>query len=360
MPENKNKSYKPEISFLNVLLCLIVVFIHVSSSPVTDSDKTTWQYAAVMIPWRLAAFATQGFIMLSAIKIFITRPEKIDYRKFYISRLLRVILPYVAWVVIYYVYFNYRGYFKFELPALLRYIAVGDLVSHFYFVIVIIQFYLLIPVWFSLVKKHNPTVIIPFALIIMMIFSKYLPNIIDIIVPDYYFSYADRILPSYLFYWIAGCYIGYYYDAFISYIKTHKFAVTLIFCVTGICDAVLSYLSFTGIKSIYWLEDVHILYCMSALCFFYMLAYMVAVNLNAVAAFVFTRLNKITYSIYLSHILVIFITDNQLSKAGITSISVTYGIRFIAAYFVTIAACLIFAAISKKLKRREIIFSERG
>lgn len=61
----------PEISFLNILLCVLVVFIHSSSEPVSSLDKSTLSWAICFIPWRLSAFAVQGFLLLSGVKLFL-------------------------------------------------------------------------------------------------------------------------------------------------------------------------------------------------------------------------------------------------------------------------------------------------
>lgn len=79
-----NKKY--EISFLNTLFCVLVIFIHVVSAPVTDLEKGTAAWTAVFVPWRLSAFVVQGFIFLSGMKMFLNTGRKIDYKKYYLSR----------------------------------------------------------------------------------------------------------------------------------------------------------------------------------------------------------------------------------------------------------------------------------
>ena len=72
------KTRKTEISMLNILLCLMVVFIHVSSAPVSQLNKESFQYITVMVPWRLSAFVVQGFIFLSGLKFFIKGTENFN------------------------------------------------------------------------------------------------------------------------------------------------------------------------------------------------------------------------------------------------------------------------------------------
>ena len=56
-----------ELSYLNLLLCLLVIFIHVSAEPVSRLNRDSLQYLVVVVPWRLSAFVVQGFFFLSGV-----------------------------------------------------------------------------------------------------------------------------------------------------------------------------------------------------------------------------------------------------------------------------------------------------
>ena len=134
-----------EISVLNVLFALLVIFIHVSSNPVSVLDKTQLPYMAVLSLWRLSSFVVQGFIFLSGFKMFFGRKDKFEPGKFYFGKVKNIILPYILWVVIFYFYFRIRGFVPEQnhFTAIVRHIFVGDLVGHFYFIPIIVQFYIL-------------------------------------------------------------------------------------------------------------------------------------------------------------------------------------------------------------------------
>ena len=91
-----------ELSYMNLFYCVLVVFIHVSSEPVTTLERSSLQYFAVMIPWRLSAFVVQGFIFLSGVKLFLNMREPFDTVAFWCKRVKSIILPYILWVLIYY------------------------------------------------------------------------------------------------------------------------------------------------------------------------------------------------------------------------------------------------------------------
>jgi len=95
---------KTEISYMNIFLCLLVVFIHVSSEPVSKLDKSGLPYIFIMVPWRLSAFVVQGFIFLSSLKIFLKPISHFDYLSFIKNRVKTILFPYIIWVMIYYLY----------------------------------------------------------------------------------------------------------------------------------------------------------------------------------------------------------------------------------------------------------------
>ena len=345
-----------EISLLNVFFCMLVIFIHVSSKPVTSLDKNAWQYFAVMIPWRLSGFVVQGFIFLSGLKLFLNKSNGFVYHKFLFKRFFSIILPYIAWVFVYYIYFCMNNYFPFRITDLIKYIFFGNLVSHFYFIIIIAQFYILLPLFIKLTKKTNPVILILFALMATIILGQNLPNVIDIFIPDYYFKYNDRIFTTYLIYWILGCYAGLYYEKFKDILSENRIIISVIFCVSSIGDGFLSYLNFGGKKSIHWLENVHVMYCLSAIIFFYMIAVCFTnkrqFNRETLVIKFLKNVDKTSYGIYLSHILVIFIVDNYLAEYNIKSIGISYLIRICAVYTFTIGILLIWRSIKEALGKK--------
>ena len=107
---------------------MLVIFIHVSSTPITALNKSGLEFAAVFLPWRFSSFVVQGFIFLSALRMFLGKNSGINYRKFYSNRLIRIVVPYIAWNLIYYLYFVLKGYFPFSLSRS-AFISSGETLS---------------------------------------------------------------------------------------------------------------------------------------------------------------------------------------------------------------------------------------
>jgi peptidoglycan/LPS O-acetylase OafA/YrhL len=318
---------------------MLVIYIHVSSVPVTQLLKDSWQFAVIVIPWRLSAFVVPGFIFLSGLKLFLNKSQHIAYGNFYLRRLTAIVIPYIIWVVIYYLYFVYNNYFDFSIADLLRYIVVGDLVSHFYFVIIIIQFYALAPVWMRWIKRENPCIALIVSLLVTIILGQSLPSIIAAFIPDYSFLYTDRVFTTYLIYWVGGCFAGLYYEQFKEMIRQRSVTMVILYAVAASADAALYYLGARGIVTAYYLENIHVLYCICAVLFFFLIFMRMSEKGFLQSSFIST-LDRSTYQIYLSHCLVIFIVNGELSRFGIGSVSLSYLVRVIVTYGVTIACCM--------------------
>lgn len=345
-----------ELSFLNILLCILVVFIHSTSEAVSMLDRSTLAYTLCFIPWRLSAFAVQGFLLLSGVKMFLHRGKAdVSYGVFIAKRLRTVFLPYVIWVIVYYIYFLRHGYFDFSFGELVSYILKGDLVGHFYFVIAIMQFYLLMPLWRYIVRRYPPSAALTASLIITLVFGQYLPQIIGIFAKDYYFAFNDRAFTSYLFFFLCGCYIGDNYDSFIKGLTSHKISVSAAFVLTGVINAFLSLKVWRGEITAPYLETVHIAYVISAIMFFFMLSAVMFSGKERLPSLL-SRIDRVSYAVYLSHPLFIFIINGAL-LSRFESVKVRYALRLLLTYTVVFGLCLVWGeikgVIGKLIRRRE-------
>jgi len=344
--ETKTKKKYFEISVLNAFMCILVVFIHVSTAPLGALESESWQYVLIMIPRRGFAFVVQGFIFLSGMKLFLSRTKQFSYGKYLIKRFLHVFLPYIIWVIVYYLYFAfYRHYFQFRTADLLRYMYVGDLVSPFYYIIIIAQFYILAPFWRKIIVKANPVILTAFALMITVISTKYLPEMIAAFFPNAHFMYADRVFTTYLIYWIAGCFAGLNYEKFRKTLTDNSKLISAAFGVSLVYYIYLCYLRFSQGRGVAYLEDVRIFYCMSAILFFFSAAAGISDRRKTGADSRFdtavSGIDKISYSIYLAHCLVIFELDHILESYAILPVKVSYPLRLIIVYAVTICGSLL-------------------
>lgn len=327
-----------ELSMMNVLFCMLVILIHVSSEPVSVLSKDSAAYIAVMAPQRLSSFVVQGFIFLSGLKLFLHPEREFDFIAFLIKRIKLIIAPYLLWVLLYYCYFVSIGYFPFRFGDLLRYILVGDLVAHFYFVIIIVQFYLLVPLFRVFVKKAPAAVLLLTALLITLVCSRYLPAILELVGVQN-FAYNDRVFTSYLIYWTLGCLVGRHYQAFKAKVYRYRYAVTIAFVLTAAIDLVLYDLSMRRLFRFAFLDEFHILYCIAAIFFVFLITDKLAKHIGKRGVSVLGTIDRSTYHIYLCHCLFIFWLNNKMTELGLVSIGQRFIVRLVFVYILSFLMC---------------------
>ena len=348
------KKRLPELSYMNLFFCLLVVFIHIASEPVSSLTHSSVQYIAVMIPWRLSAYVVQGFIFLSGVKLVLNSGEGFDAPKFYFKRIKNIIFPYVLWVAIYYIYYARLGWVEEGVGAFLRYVVVGDIVSPFYFIVIITQFYILAPLFLKLTKRANPAWLLPVSFVLMMLAWRYLPGILRVTGISENFRYNDRVFTTYLFYFVFG-FVGKYYEAFAKSVRKNGALIFFSFIVMS----ALNLLSFVFVSRIgdSIAELCKALYCVCAIILTFYLSDLLARKVKKTPGFIISA-DRATYLVYLCHCFVKIRVDYHMDAYGITDIGVRMLIRAVLVYFVSFSLCMVWNYVKKRINMRMYKHSE--
>lgn len=335
-----------EVSLLNVFFTLLVIFIHVSSDAVVNLDKTELPYMVVMTLWRMSSFVVQGFVFLSGFKMFYTLKEPLNLKKFYLSRLTKIFLPYCLWVVIYYLCYLAARYVSGpnHISNLVKYIFTGSIAAQFYFIILIVQFYLLAPLWVLIRKKVNPIVALVVSFAIMYFCNIYLPSILW--GRGINFAYNDRTFTTYLFYFISGIYTATYYEKITAFLRKNFAFVTVLFVLVATANTVITYMWQTERLTGNIINIMHIVYCITAIFFFYAL-FLKCQKLSE-NGFV-KNIDSASYYIYLTHMLFLIFIDGVMNRMGILAVKFSYPIRAIFVYGVSLAVCIGYVKLKKMI-----------
>lgn len=348
--ENTRKR-KLELSAASVALMLLVIFIHVASEAVTSFDRGSVQYAAVLSLHRLSSFAVQGFIFLSGVKLFLDQRD-FSAGRFYLGRIRRVILPYIAAFTVFFVYFvltrriSPGGYFS-ELIS-------GGLVGHFYFVVVICQFYFLMPLWRLIIKKCSPALTLPVTLVLMIILGSSMPEIIRLLF-GIEFAYNARLFTTYLFYFIAGAFAGADYDSVKAELYSHRRGIYALFAAAGAVDCLLIWMIGTRRAYPSYAENVHVLYCISAIAALFCISVTLTEKCGGSGRLMkaIATLDLASYNVYLIHPIFIFITESILYRLGISSISLRFTVKFVLTYSLSVSLCVLWEILKAQMKKRK-------
>ena len=335
---------KEELSALNVLFCLLVVFIHVASHPVSVLNKMSWSYALILMAQRLAFVSVPGFFLLSGVKLTLPRDRAQSLSSYYRGRAEHLLYPYVVTSLIYYLVFVYwLKWFPFSLKDFGLYLVRGGLSAQFYFLIALTQFILLAPLFRWLARRWSPLLLVPFSVGIMWLSSMYFNGVLQVFLPGVTFQYSDRIFTSYLAYYMAGCCIGEYYPQFKEFVGKNRGLIWFLAIFFALANAGLSVLTFSGRRYIPYLEYIHTMYIFSAILALFDLALRLPSPLPS-----FVRsLDRISFDIYLWHCLVITLFNQYAPRLGLSRVSVQFIARFFVTYCVTIGGCLLWRKLAR-------------
>lgn len=345
-------SKKYELTMASLLYMLLVIFIHIAAECVTGYRTDSLPFAVMCSAHRLSSFVVQGFLFLSGVKLFL--PHKNDtfsYRKFYLSRTKRVVLPYLLVFVLFCVYFVITGRLAFDLPYFLREFLTGGLVGHFYYVVIMCQFYLLIPLWRFAAERCSMVLTCFVSLLTMLICRVHLPEIVEILT-GYEITLNSRLFTTFLFYFVCGVFCGRNYDRFAEFLQNRRREIAILFAVTGTIDCVLIWVIRNGVYYPTWADDFHVLYCIAAILFTLSIAKKFTERHPEFVEIPFVcHLSNASYNVYLIHPLFIFVTDSLLDRVDIRSLTGRFILRAGVVYAVTLGVCVFWEVLKCKLKQ---------
>lgn len=294
---NKNLT----VDRLNILLCLIVVFIHSFGGAVSRMNQNTAVYIASYSVLRCCAFVVQGFFFLSALKFAIGYKNRaFNYVQFLKKRFSKILIPYIFTVVIYYICFYFMHYFnKFSIFDMLKYMVNGRISAPFYFVIALIGFYLLMPFWIFAVKKINKYVLFGSSVIVFAVWNKFFAPYID---------FNDVIFVSYVPYWCLGLALGANYKKFLNFMsKKYVLPVSaVLFFIMCYFDGYFFYIMLNAGKTGFYNHMIHLVFCISAIMFLWsVFTKFEHKPLNNLSG----AINSQSYNIYLIHCLLLAFFD---------------------------------------------------
>lgn len=324
-----------EANILRGIACLAVIFVHISAIPVSTLQSDSIHMKLFSLLNRSAKFTTPTFIFLSGLTMFYSYKDRtFHYSSFLKKRVLATLIPYFLWTLIYYKYFIDQGYYIFSWDFLIENLLLADMSYHLYFILTILQFYLLFGVFLYIFKRfnHNYTLV---ALLAISIFTvKYVR-----------FPYVDRFFARYVFFFGLGCYTAIYIDIIREKLLKYKYLVMAAY-ISISCYYGYQFYQYYGLKKSvdnFLVELTWFSFCFIAIMFYYLVAYQIAVNENSVVYRGFKKIAKASYYVYLSHPLAIFISEKFLTNMGMLSITRRFVVTMIIVYGTVVPLAILYS-----------------
>lgn len=321
-----------EISIYEFFLCMFVILIHLLSEGASGFPK--WSVLSIIFysVTRLTSFAVPAFIFTSALKLFYKYGDRSDFRypAFVWDRLRKIYFPYLIWVVIYYlIYVFVFRFFDFDLMALGQYILDGELSAQFYFIILIIQFYLLMPVWMLIIRVRS----LSFSTI-MVVLSLVVTILCRMLIPDE--NYVVKLFSSYMLFWTLGMYAGIHYESFLEFLHRSKYPIYIGWFVFAILHCVLSYMEYGGLYQYHLSAVIVVFFCLFSTFGFYIYIKGLTETLENKGKGFLISISMASYDIYLLHCLIITSVYELLTYSGVENLLARFCINTVVTYTLSI------------------------
>lgn len=331
----------PEIYTFETLAPIFVILFHINIMSISNLYLRYDSYIVLFLTSRLLSFVVPAFIFVSGLKLSRKYTNvRFRYFRFIFNRFAKIYLPYVFWVVIYYFYFIHREFItKLDWSELLRYIRTGELVDHFYFVVVIMQFYVLFPLFLYFCKKTTPRlgIVIAFPLTIAA---------------RIWFD-TSGIFLSHLVFFIAGCYAGVFYKGFLLWLNHFRKFFYSMYLIFTAAHLTMLFKDVTHRFNYQYRETMTVIFCILSILVFYQ----ICVNLNKSpkkiesGGFLVRNISTASYYIYLSHVLILFEASRQLTYFEIFDPMHRYLIMLVTGIIIPFVVFIPYAKIKEKCQR---------
>ena len=322
-----------ELDYMRFIACFAVMIVHISATGVTEYIHGSFPHIVMTLLNRSLKFTTPIFIFLSGITGFYGyRNKEIKYFQFLKKRLPKVIIPYLIWCVVYYFAYIKMGFYSFNIKFFVKNVLQGTMSYHLYFVIIIVQLYIVGPLFYKLVKNSkNRILLLVISAVITSLCVEYIR-----------FDLADRIFLKYMFFYMFGMYVTLEYDKFISWLKRNGIFALIGYIIAGLAYTLVSYYDMK-IYSYVWF-----IFSTVSILFVYLVGLIAKDKLQKIYSFI-KLFGQSSYYIYLMHPIVLTIMIVMAADKGILSVTTKLVIFFAVVIPVTVISCLLYTMIKNKL-----------
>ncbi|HMM21848.1 MAG TPA: acyltransferase [Selenomonadales bacterium] len=346
------------IEYIRGLAMLGVVGIHTGAYSLNNPDVNLHLFAALEIFTR---FSVPIFFFVSAFGLFWRyQPEEpFHYGAFLRRRLRAVLLPYLVWSLFYMAHYSWSAGESrlWDVQTVVEYLLFGLASYQLYFLVILIWFYLLMPLWRALVPLliRRPVSSLAGLLILQIAFNYYSSYCLLPDSDNYFWRTAIQYRLSYwvlhyVFVFLLGAVCAVRFADFSALLARYRrtiaafFLATLSFMLAGYYWLILHdrYTPAEAVNTVHQLSPEGMLYTLASCLFFFDL-------LQRPLPPRFARwlglLARYSFPVYLIHPLIMHYLDNWLAAAG-QAMTTPVVIGF---YVVTVAGSLYFGALVHKL-----------
>ena len=225
-------SSKPRITAIETLrgMSFLAVVLQHSIAHYAYVPEVTYTDGVMMsVLLMLSKFAVPAFLFITGMVLFYNYEDRFTSGTFIKRRITDIFLPYLIWSLIYILFYAWQtaglaGFSSLDLGGILTKLLTGKSSYHLWYIIMIMQLYLLFPIIrqgvLLLRNKYRETVLLYFLLItgvvylILMFYRGKIGVIAEVadipFITPWLTVYADRNVLYFFFYFLLGAAAGLY------------------------------------------------------------------------------------------------------------------------------------------------------
>ena len=305
-----------EIKTSNILLCMFIIAHHVLHMTMQELPADiTWMITDCI--YNILSVGIYGAILLVGLSL--TYSYKSDQSgKLHFQRAKNAVMPYIIAVFFYWIVLFIFGETELNPSLLVLHIISGNLTTHFFLPIAIIQFIILLPIIYKILTKWKPGIVLAIALAL---------NVASIVLSEEY-KFLNSVFVNYLYVFVIGAYAGLNYSNFKEFLSRRFKVIALIYIlVTVILESFVYTLEIeTQYKT--YLQIVNLIFHPLATMFWISLCLKIT---NRIAdrkpSGFFTLVSESTYHIYLWYAIFLLIANTYINNSETVTAIAGFAIR---------------------------------
>lgn len=221
-----------ELVYIRAIAALGILIIHATGGFVVYSDFGSKAMLGGIFLNQFFRFGSPIFMMISGLVIFYNyrSREEFNARRFFKKKIQFILIPYIIWSLIYFFYnmnFYNLAWTQDSMGELINKLLLGGAYSHLYFIFLIFQFYLLVPLFLRFLPKNmekRPFTVVGISFIlqlIVLIYGYYFKNKLNIGFMATFNQIYWKTVVSWQYYFILGGTIGVHYQKISDFIEKH-------------------------------------------------------------------------------------------------------------------------------------------
>ncbi len=244
-----SKQHIPAIEYMRGISMLGVIGIHTGAYSLSNPQVDIHLFAILEIFTR---FSVPIFFFISAFGLFLNQNlnKKLDYTAFMTRRCRTVLIPYLVWSVLYMLHYTITSgdTYLWSPTVLLEYFLFGLASYQLYFLVILLWFYSLMPLW-RIMLRHitaNPLKNLGALLLLQIAFNYYSSYLLT---PSFANTYLNIAVQYRLSYWVLH-YIFIFLLGAICALRYHD--LTKLFSRYGHYITAFFFFTLTGMLSFYY------------------------------------------------------------------------------------------------------------